>query len=263
MEGVVITGASRGLGAAVAKRLGQRGCALSLVSRRRDEALVRHLEQGSSPVLWLEADLGNPAAVERAASSCFEWLADFNLSFLGLVNNAGILDPISRGEDLILEDVVRNVAVNLTASMLFMVAFLRCAQGLAVEKRAVQISSGAGRKPYAGWSVYCAAKAGVDHFTRCVALEQEEKPFPVRVVSLAPAVMDTAMQARIRQSSPRDFPALDRFQAFHAEGKLLSPDLVAEAVESLLFGHSFKNGALLDVRDLLGATKRFVPRNNG
>ena len=71
---------------------------------------------------------------------------------------------------------------------------------LGVARRVVNISSGAASSPYAGWSVYCASKAGLDHFTRCVGLEQRGQAFPVTCIALAPGVIDTGMQEVIRAS---------------------------------------------------------------
>ena len=65
-------------------------------------------------------------------------------------------------------------------------------------KRILNISSGAGRNPYEGWGAYCTTKAGLDHFSRVVAMEQANEQYPVEIVSIAPGIIDTDMQATIR-----------------------------------------------------------------
>ena len=93
-------------------------------------------------------------------------------------------------------------------------AFVRHLRRRGGEGVLVNVSSGAARKPYAGWSVYCAAKAAVDRMTECVALE--EAAHGLRAYALAPGVIDTDMQALIRATPAARFPerpALPREEA--------------------------------------------------
>ena len=80
----------------------------------------------------------------------------------------------------------------------------------------VNISSGAATKPYEGWAAYCASKAAVDQLTGCVALE--EARHGLRAYALSPGLVDTDMQAAIRASDERDFPEVERFRRFAADG---------------------------------------------
>ena len=77
----------------------------------------------------------------------------------------------------------------------------------------INISSGLGRRPMASQSAYCAAKAGMDHFTRCLALEEAAKPHGAKVCSLAPGVIDTGMQVQLRGADAAAFPDRDRVVA--------------------------------------------------
>src|SRR5690606_13154264 len=128
-----------------------------------------------------------------------------------LVNNAGTVDPVSLSDGLLDAAAIESAfTLNVVSAMVLSAAFLRSAPTQA-DRRILNISSGAGRKPTRGWPVYCATKAALDHYTRVLA---EEHP-DIRVSALAPGVVDTAMQAHIRDSSRDHFPELDRFLQLH------------------------------------------------
>ncbi|MEZ4687041.1 MAG: SDR family NAD(P)-dependent oxidoreductase [Bacteroidia bacterium] len=76
--------------------------------------------------------------------------------------------------------------------------FCTKSKGLDIEKNILFISSGAGRKPRQAWSTYCSTKAALDMYAGCVAKEQRFADFPASIVSIAPGVVDTDMQALIR-----------------------------------------------------------------
>jgi NAD(P)-dependent dehydrogenase (short-subunit alcohol dehydrogenase family) len=86
------------------------------------------------------------------------------------------------------------------------------------------ISSGAATHPVPGWSAYCAAKAGLDHFVRNLASEIDGRGLPIRVHTLYPGIVATAMQERIRSLSQSQFDSVDRFRAYHADGWLRPPE---------------------------------------
>jgi len=86
------------------------------------------------------------------------------------------------------------------------------------------VSSGAATHPVPGWSAYCAAKAGLDHFARNLASEIDGRGLPIRVFTLYPGIVATAMQERIRGLSQNQFDSVDRFRAYHADGWLRPPE---------------------------------------
>src|SRR5690606_25852891 len=106
--------------------------------------------------------------------------------------------------------------VGLEAPMQLTAAFLEATRawvqaGWRGPRKVLNISSGMGRNAMASQSPYCAAKAGLDHFTRCCALEEAGQPGGARLVSLAPGVIDTDMQIHLRGSDERGFPDRQRF----------------------------------------------------
>ena len=110
----------------------------------------------------------------------------------------------------------------------------------------VNISSGAALKGRAGWSLYCAAKAGMENFIRALALEQQAQPQPFIPINVDPGLIDREMQALIRETSPVDFPDIELFIQRKNQGLLDPPDKVAAAIirileqESLAFGERYE-----------------------
>ena len=146
-----------------------------------------------------------------------------------LINNAGVISepaPLSEGESA---DLGRVLRVGLEAPMLLTAAFLKATSGWAGPRKVVFVSSGLGRRAMAGSAAYCAAKAGLDHLARALALEEAVKGNGARVVSLAPGVIDTDMQVQLRSANPLRFAEQARFQALHDQGHLDTPTLAAAA----------------------------------
>ena len=117
----------------------------------------------------------------------------------------------------------------------------------------LNISSGLGRRPLAAQAPYCAAKAGLDHLTRCLALEEaarshEEGGQGARVCAIAPGVIDTDMQAQLRGASAQDFPGQGRFAALKAEGQLASAEDTARRLLTYLARPDFGSEAVDDIR---------------
>jgi len=95
--------------------------------------------------------------------------------------------------------------------------------------------------------VYCATKAALDMATRVA--NQEHNAHGARLVSLAPGIVDTGMQAHIRASNPESFPALAQFRAFHREGKLAAPSEVARRILAYLDSDDFGQTDIDDIRN--------------
>ena len=113
----------------------------------------------------------------------------------------------------------------------------------------LNISSGLGRRAQASQSAYCAAKAGMDHFTRCLALDEAGKPNGAKVCALAPGVIDTDMQAQLRGADVARFPDQGNFAKLHAGGQLTSPEEAAARVLAYLARPDFGANPVADVRD--------------
>ncbi|MCP5055875.1 MAG: SDR family NAD(P)-dependent oxidoreductase [bacterium] len=223
---IVITGASRGLGAGLAEALHAEGARLALCSRSAP------ILPSSERVLSAEFDVRDTDAVARFTKDAAARFGSIDL----WINNAGVLAPIAPLRDVDLEEAHTHVEINLLGLLACCQAFVRHAREREGGGTLVNISSGAARKPYSGWSVYCAAKAAVDRLTECIDLE--ERAHGLRAFSVAPGVIDTDMQALIRSTDEADFPDLPRFLAMKRDGRYNTPAFIAERLLELAFGES-------------------------
>lgn len=240
----VVTGASRGLGHALAEQLLQSGASVITLARGSNARLADAAGKHASRLQQLQVDLSQTASIESAAGQMSAALPADATHYL-LLNNAGTVEPVSLANGLLdAKSIERAFNLNVVATMVLTAAFLRSAPKTA-DRRIVNISSGAGRKPTAGWPVYCATKAALDHYTRVLA---EENP-DLRVASLAPGVIDTAMQQHIRTSDRRQFPDLDRFLQLHQQGQLASPQSVASRILHHVASDRYGHEILDDIRN--------------
>ncbi|MGE0332086.1 MAG: SDR family NAD(P)-dependent oxidoreductase [Ramlibacter sp.] len=237
----ILTGASRGMGLAMAQQLLAAGHRLLCLSRNANRALA-----SASCEQWA-VDLADPAPV---AARLAEWLAAQAAPALAtLINNAGLIPAIAPVGDIAASDLARAMRVDLEAPMLLTGAFLRATAAWPVPRKVLNISSGLGRRAMASQAAYCAAKAGMDHFTRSVALEEALVPNGARVCSLAPGVIDTDMQVQLRSADSAAFPDIGNFIGMKEKGQLSSPQDAAARVLGYLNRPDFGANPVADVRD--------------
>jgi NAD(P)-dependent dehydrogenase (short-subunit alcohol dehydrogenase family) len=139
-----------------------------------------------------------------------------------VVANAGVIEPVEETWEVDPRAWAQNIGINLTGAFYTVRAFLPAM----VERDAgvlIFTSSGAATHPVVGWSAYCAAKAGLDHFVRNLAAEFDERDLSIRAHTFYPGVVDTYMQERIRSKSEDEFPDVDRLQRYHEEDVLRPP----------------------------------------
>lgn len=246
-EVAIVTGASRGLGAAIAERLLAPHRRLVCVARSGNDALVAQAQASGAPLDYLHHDLADPQAAESLATAIAAVLrAHRDAARFVLVNNAGVVEPIGRIESLRADALAVSLQVNVASLMRLTAAFLEATDDAAGERRILNISSGAARHPISGWAPYCATKAAVDMFTRCIVDEQARRANPARACSLAPGVLDTQMQSTIRAA---DFPSIDRFRQLKAQGGLAAPEDAAARIVAYLERDDFGVRTLDDLRE--------------
>ncbi|MBK4735799.1 SDR family oxidoreductase [Noviherbaspirillum pedocola] len=234
----IVTGHSRGLGAAIVDELLARDVPVL--------ALSRHATSASDPALsQVMLDLADLEALGA-------WLAGDALErYLGdaervlLINNAGMLGPVGSLEIQDAADIGRAVNLNVAAPLMLSAALAAEAQGR--ERRILHVSSGAARNPYPGWSIYCATKAALDQHARAAAADGVPG---LAICSLAPGVIDTDMQAEIRTVNPARFPLRERFEALKRDGQLASPQACAQRLVSYALSGEFGQQPVVDLRDL-------------
>jgi NAD(P)-dependent dehydrogenase (short-subunit alcohol dehydrogenase family) len=239
----ILTGSSRGLGAALGRSLAAQGGHLVTVSRGESSQLARACAESNTRHTHLDVDLAETGAVTTAG----HMLADLCAGQIRvrLIHNAGVVAPIALAHQLNdLEQINRAFQINITAPI-YLTSQVLGATVSATDRRIMLISSGAGRSPTAGWGVYCATKAALDRYAEVVALEQGAS---LRIASVAPGVVDTGMQAEIRSTDPDRFPAIQRFIDLHAGQQLASPDAVAQRLLRLLESDQFGQNIIDDIR---------------
>ena len=245
----IVTGSSRGLGAALVAQLLRPGATVLGMARQHNPALATQaLAQGALLTQWA-VDLAEPAL---PAQRLADWLAGFDpasVTSVTLINNAGVVSEPAPLHRTPLAELSRVLRVGLEASLLLSSAFLAATDGWACPRRVLNISSGLGRRAMAGSAAYCAAKAGMDHFSRALALEQAALANPARVVAMAPGVVDTDMQAQLRGADAALFPDRERFAQLHASGQLTSPDDCARQLLARLARADFGDQPVADVRE--------------
>ncbi|MEN9865477.1 MAG: hypothetical protein RL748_1067 [Pseudomonadota bacterium] len=231
MKLAIITGASRGLGLALAQRY---ACAnWQVVNISRSAANRADPGIDSSQITHLPFDMAEvDANLPRLLQLMQQW-ASQSWSQIVYLNNAGQIGPIGPVASLDEALLARNLEINFMAGIRLMACFVRHFQSHPAQKNLVSISSGAAQRGIFGWSMYCASKAGLDHFVNTLALEQATQENPINCINFGPGVMDTDMQGEIRGASASDFPDLPRFIGLQQNQQLRSAASVAQVVFDL------------------------------
>jgi benzil reductase ((S)-benzoin forming) len=232
----ILTGASRGLGLALVQQLQAEQPAVQLIEFSR-----------SAPHAFsVQADLSDPQALHHQVMRALAGVSAPSDELL-IIHNAGAIEPIGPLGAQDSTALLANLHTNFASGVAFMAAVVTRYQGAAsARKRILNISSGAALRPIAGWSHYCAAKAGMEHFVRTLALEQQAQAQPFVAINVNPGVMDTGMQASIRAAQPERFPDHALFVQRHAQGALQAPAAVATRVLALARRHDLVSGERYD-----------------
>jgi NAD(P)-dependent dehydrogenase (short-subunit alcohol dehydrogenase family) len=203
---MLITGASRGIGRAIAEKLAMDGVVLYL--HGRDEAALgetrRMVEQRGAVAHVIAADMADPAEVQRMASEVGDDPLDV------LVNNAGIAVVKPFGE-IGLAEWQRTLDVNVTAPFLLTQKF---APQMRAGSSIVNILSIAAKTGFPGWGAYSMSKFALEGLSQ--AIREELRPRGVRVINIYPAATATAIWSSVKGEWPTD--------------KMMSPTDVANAV---------------------------------
>lgn len=223
----LVTGGGRGLGRAICLALAREGARIAPLARGEDDlqetsAVVHALGGEALPLIASVADY---EAMEAAIGRVVDHWGRLDV----VVNNAGVIAPIARVAEADPAAWRDNVTINLIGP------FNACRAALPYLLRQgsgciVNVSSGAARRPITAWSAYCAAKAGLDHFTR--VLVEETRGTGVRVNAVYPGVVDTRMQAEIRASDEHAFGTenLRRYRGLKEQGQLRPPEQPATLI---------------------------------
>jgi 3-oxoacyl-[acyl-carrier protein] reductase len=191
---VIVTGASRGIGAATALALGEAGAAVMLAARGDATATVaRQINAAGGKAEAMACDVSDYAACQAVAAAANRRFGPVD----ALINNAGVIEPIAKVGEADPAAWARAIQINLIGAYYAIRAVLpdMLARG---HGRIVNVSSGAALRPLEGWSAYCSGKAGLAMLTRAIELEHEAAG--IRVFGFQPGTTDTDMQVTIRAS---------------------------------------------------------------
>lgn len=217
----LITGASRGIGAAIARKLAADGAAVALLARSECaiRSLASEIEAEGGRALAFSGDVGKFADMQAAVDETVEAFGWLDI----LVNNAGVIDPIARLADSDPEAWAAAVDINFKGVYFGVRAAIPVmeAQGRGV---IINMSSGAANSALEGWSHYCSTKAAAKKLTECAHREVGERG--VRVIGLSPGTVATDMMAEIKASGINPVSQLD--WSTH-----IPPEWVAQAVAFL------------------------------
>jgi len=205
IERVLITGATRGIGRAIALTLAREGRTLFLHGRdgARLNSVADEVTSKGAEAVTVSGDLKSPADIQRIVDGCGEGVD-------ALINNAGI-STIGTVEEMPLSEWNDMFAVNVTAIFLLSKLLLpKIPSGGAI----VNISSGAGKATFPNFSAYCATKFALEGFSRC--MREEVRPRNIRVINIYPGSTDTDIWETIDGKWPRE--------------SMMRPEQVGEAV---------------------------------
>ena len=212
-KAAIVTGASRGIGAATARALAAAGVSVVLAARGTDDnaAVAQSIRQAGGQAEAMACDVATYSDLERAVEACQTQFGRLDI----LVNNAGVIEPIGRLSLSNPADWAQAADINYKGVYFGLRAVLPVlqAQGHGV---VVNVSSGAAHGPMDGWSHYCSAKAAAAMLTRCADLECRDHG--VRITAISPGTVATQMQTSIRASGINPISQLD--PSVHADAAL-------------------------------------------
>jgi 3-oxoacyl-[acyl-carrier protein] reductase len=191
----IVTGASRGIGAAAAQALAEAGASVILAARSQaqTEASAQQITSNGGKAFALTCDVSDYAACEHLVHETTRRFGPPDI----LVNNAGVIEPISMVATAEPSEWARSIEINVIgayyAIRAVLPSMLERGQG-----DIINVSSGAAIRPLEGWSAYCSGKAALAMLTR--AIDLEHRAGGIRVFGFQPGTTDTDMQVTIRAS---------------------------------------------------------------
>tara|TARA_B110000259_G_C14015481_1_gene401167 strand:+ start:738 stop:1532 length:795 start_codon:yes stop_codon:yes gene_type:complete len=244
----IITGASKGLGRAIAingaKNIGR----LILIARNETELqeVSKICNEMNAEAIVIPADLSSIEEIKTLKKNIQNHIPN-NTSNVYLFNNASTIDPIGPIDSLCPERLNQLFSINITA------AFALASEVYAIAKNKnihssyiINISSGVSMKAIEGWSAYCASKAALNMLSKSITTEAETFNHPIYSVSINPGALNTQMQENIRSVENMNLPITQKFKDMHTEGSLQDVDIIAKKVIQLSHSSPFPKGQFVD-----------------
>ena len=257
----IVTGASRGIGAAIVESLIAPESTIFCISRSVSDEVIERAATAGCSLRWFSQDLTDPTAADEVFSRIARMVAEQPAESIALFYAAARLSPLGLAGTIPSAEVDDAVRLNLAAPIAATERFLHHFTGessaidATVPRRVVLLSSGASRRVMPGVAVYSAAKAGINAF---VASVQAECGYPgaaafgsdVRVYAVSPGLVDTGMQETLRSTDPTRLPERDTYRSWREEGALRTPAEAAARIVTLLTRDDVTPGTYVHMRDL-------------
>lgn len=240
-EVLIITGGSKGIGRGIVDAYLANGTKVFTISRNVNAGLSK------DRVTQIQLDLTETDKIEAELLKVFNLLDKEKVTKLTLINNAGTLGDIAPLEKLNAAIVEQTIKLNTTVPFILSSLFINYFQDWSIRKTIINITSGAALKPYFGWSVYCSSKAAINMLTQTIAVEQAEVKNAVKVLAIAPGVVDTDMQTEIRKSDKSNFKDIERFIALKEDGALNDAETVGKRIFEMDNDNTLQSGSILRV----------------
>ena len=189
---VLITGASKGIGAAAAREFAAQGANVALVARSAG-AITALADEIGARAIAIPCDVSRYSEVEAAVAACVRAFGGLDV----LIGNAGVIEPIAHLAKADPEAWGQVIDINLKGVFHGMRAVLP-AMAAAGGGTILTISSGAAHSALEGWSAYCSSKAGAAMLTMCA--DKENRAAGLRIMGLSPGTVATDMQHEIKAS---------------------------------------------------------------
>lgn len=243
MKAYIVTGTTRGIGLAIA----------DAVVAAKDQLLSLSSAPDDKKPNWknIQCDLRQHQGIGEKLKHLLQTESSEAYQEVVLINNAGVLDPMGPIHEASGSQILEHLLVNQAAPAILMSEFIRLTENTYRVRRIINISSGAARHHYSGWSLYCASKAALDMMALCVAAEQEDRKHPVSVCCVSPGKVETRMQRKIRQFDKVKFPRQPDFVNAKLRGELNTAKEVADLILKLDNSGELKNGGIYDLRDAI------------
>jgi benzil reductase ((S)-benzoin forming) len=222
MRAAIVTGVSRGLGESLAHVLLEQGFHVLGIGRSSGARLA------GPNYRFVAFDFADPARARDVLQASFEEMAAKHPDYVCLINNAAVGTPVGVLGTLDAPAIAESLAVNLTAPVALCDLFCRVFAGETVERRIINVSSGAAGNAMPAMANYCIAKAGLEMLTRMLAAEQRGDRF--RAITVRPGIIDTGMQEYMRSRPKEVLPGVALFEGFHKGGQLVPPDTTASVI---------------------------------
>ncbi len=263
MDYIIVTGTSRGLGAALVKEALRNGASVIAVSRRQKPSTITSAKLPQEKLTWIHADLESAVA---SADGYAELTGKIEIAIdraaatsVTLINNAATLEPIGlTGSEMSdFSGLSSAVNLNITVPILLTNWFVRSFGPVSslppkTIRTVVNISSGASERVMPGLATYSATKAAINAFTASAAAEaaylQEQSDYAfVRIVAVSPGAIDTDMQVTLRSKDSMSLPDHHMYARWYENGTLKSAEKTARRILTLLADGDLPQGEFMHI----------------